>query len=202
MNYLENATIPQGTYSIPFELLNTLLGFESKAYPKARFYLPTTQKGLRICYDEKHLCGNTQLLLGNFFSQFSRKNMTSEQFSARFNTYLQANFRPASNYDLVRYGFYYTYEKKTIEYEAIDPVCCNEYLKSLCPKKADAVKSVPDYPDLRSMRNAFGLTQEAFAAHLGMPTKTYIKWEKGEHEVKSYVFRWIKEYCLHNPPKK
>lgn len=186
--------------AISFDLLNELIRFAANEYPEADFLLPTTSQGLSGCCDSLHLCGNREVIQRRYLHRNPMTNATPEQRAAKVRWFIDKNFRAATNYELLKYGFTYVHGDKIIQHATVEPECCEQYVQSLY--HVEVVDPAIATADLRSLRKAYGLTQVAFASHLGMPVKTYIKWEVNEHEVKPYIFEWLKMYCRHNPPEK
>lgn len=56
--------------------------------------------------------------------------------------------------------------------------------------------------EIKKKRLELGLTMKQFSEFLGVPNRTYEKWERKERPAPDYIVKFIKFYIEHQPTKK
>ena len=196
---MKKITPPVQQDDISLGMISTVLTFMTKTCFDGEFYLPITLSGLQLCHSETCLCMNSRALVMVFLNKNVVWDETEEERRQRFADYKSNNFRRASYWEILKYGFYYISKatKKASHYNAMEPELCAQYIASLSPAEETDLTA---FRDLKSLREHFGLSKAKFCRHLGVAYKTYEKWESGDRTPPPYQFAWIVSYLAQNPP--
>ena len=143
------------------------------------FYIPTT---LMACTHEHRLC----IDLDGIQHMWGLKYYTT----ATFPDFVKYNYRRASYYELITYGFeIWRHHVVVCRCDATDIQAYNRYIANLRMQELGRQLN-----DVRSIRKAMKMNRADFGKLLGVSPKTVEHWET--NGLKGYVFDLIKRRCL------